>query len=172
MYACVDQTDRGNTDCFPEPASLQLLAAYLPNPSSVAKDPLPRVTPSHRHLGNRCRGELPAGIADLRLAAFHGAAVGITATGCTVCGWTDMRVHNTQKCGGKLQQQTYVMRSISFSWGNTTRWKTWMWFWLETDYFDLWYSTNGNNLTKLLGLQLMNILMSLPNYFWLKTVKI
>lgn len=105
VCVCGSERDRGNTDCFPEPASLQFLDAYLPNPSSVAKDLLPRVTPSHCHLGNRCRGELPAGIANLRLAAFHGAAVRITATGCTVCGWTDMRV-----CGGKLREQTYVMR--------------------------------------------------------------
>ncbi|CAB1456537.1 unnamed protein product [Pleuronectes platessa] len=48
-----------------EPASRASRCLYYPNPSSVAKDLLPCVTPARRHLGNRCRGELPAGMADL-----------------------------------------------------------------------------------------------------------
>jgi len=69
LLACITvsavEAERRNTDCFLE-LRPERLTAYLPNPSSVAKDPLlPGVTPSRCHLGNRCRGELPSGIADL-----------------------------------------------------------------------------------------------------------
>lgn len=72
--------DREETKIVSHSQRTELLAAYLPNPSSVAKDLLPRVPASHCHLGNCCQGELPAGIADL--IWLHS-----TATRC-ICGWT------------------------------------------------------------------------------------
>lgn len=81
------ETERRHAGCFSEPA-------YLPNPSSVAKDPLPRVPPSRCHLGNHCRGELPAGIADL--CWLSSTELQSRALPRDVCDWTDMQ-YITQK---------------------------------------------------------------------------
>lgn len=80
----------------------ELLAAYLPNPSSVAKDLPPRVTPSRCHLGNRCRGELPAGTADL--CWLRSTELQSTALPQDVCGWTDTQ-YTAQKCRRSFQEQ-------------------------------------------------------------------
>lgn len=103
-HSYVDQKQTEETQIAFHSQRTALLAAYLPNPSSVAKDPLPCVTPSRCHLGNRCRGELPAGVVDLHW--LRSIELQSTALQQDVCGWTDM-----QKIARKCRNQAYVIGS-------------------------------------------------------------
>lgn len=113
-HACLygSKTERGSTDLdfFFFFLQSHLLSAWLPNSSSEEKDLLPRVAPFCRHLGNRCRGELPGGIVDL---------CWLRSTESHVCCWTDTS-HKNVRANFKSTLAVCVMSSVSFSKVNET----------------------------------------------------
>lgn len=136
-HVCVDQRQREET--------LIVLQSHLLDALSEAKDPLPLVTPSRCHLGNRCRGELPGGIADL--CWLHSTELQPTSLPQDACSWTD-RQFITPKCGGKLQKIN-AMSSVSFNRVKTTiRHKNGDTVFSSDRLF--WFTLNGDSLMKLL----------------------
>ncbi len=141
-HVCVDQRHTEEALIVFRSQHPELLAAYLPNPSSVAKDPQPCVTPSRRHLGNHCRGELPAGIADL--CWLRSTELQSTSLPQDVCCWMDTQ-HSTQKRGGKSRLMRWV-QAVSTDVSQPKSIKTRISCWLIEDYSNWQYRINGNNI--------------------------